>query len=262
MLRNFSDLLYQVTGIFVDERKKHLLQTKIDRLLNRKGIASYEEYWELINHPQNRTEFQEFLDMMTTNTTEFFRENNHFLYIQNNMNTIMQQNPRIQRNKEIVIWSSACSSGQEPVTIALVMLELLPPGYDLRILATDLDTKILQKAATGIYTAQECDGIPQKYFNKYFHKVGNDYQVNERVLSTISYRQFNLMSPFSFRNGFDFIFCRNVMIYFDTPTQETLINKFYDHLTMGGIFFMGHSESMVNKKHRYRPVAPAIWIKL
>ncbi|MCL2548176.1 MAG: protein-glutamate O-methyltransferase CheR [Symbiobacteriaceae bacterium] len=261
ILYKFSDLLYQTTGIATEEKKMHLLQTKLDRLLHRKGVSSYDDYWKLINSSANRAEFQEFLDTMTTNTTEFFRENDHFEYIQNNFDKIRSQNPRIDRNREVVIWSSACSSGQEPVTIALVMLELLTGGYGVRILATDLDTLILQKAARGLYTMQECDGIPAKYLSKYFSRVGNDYQASERVLSTISYRQFNLMNEFSFRHGFDFIFCRNVMIYFDNQTQEDLINKFYEHLVPGGLFFMGHSESMVNKKHRYHHTAPAIWSK-
>ena len=173
----------------------------------------------------------------------------------------MRQNPRISRNKEVVIWSAACSSGQEPVTLALVMLDLLPPGMGVRILATDLDTQILQKANRGIYTLQECEGIPANYLAKYFVRSGADYQIGDRVRNAISYRQFNLMSEFVFRHGFDFIFCRNVMIYFDNATQEALINKFYDQLVTGGLLFTGHSESMVNKKHRYKPVAPAIWLK-
>ena len=261
ILRKFSDFLYQTTGIATEERKKHLLQTKLDRLLSRKKIATYEEYWSLINHPANHDELQEFLDTMTTNTTEFFRENAHFEYIQQNFDKIRRQNPRIDRNREVVIWSSACSSGQEPVTLALVMLELLAGNYGVRILATDLDTQILQKAAQGMYSLQECEGIPAKYLSKFFRKVGSGYQASEQVLSSISYRQFNLMSSFRFRNGFDFIFCRNVMIYFDNQTQEELINKFYEQLVPGGLFFMGHSESMVNKKHSYQHVAPAIWIK-
>ena len=261
ILLKFSDLLYRTTGISTEEKKMHLLQTKLDRLINRKGFASYEDYWAMINSPANRAEFQEFLDTMTTNTTEFFRENDHFEFIQENFSRIRSQNPRIDRNREVVIWSSACSSGQEPVTLALVMLELLAGAYNVRILATDLDTVILQKAARGLYSMQECEGIPAKFLSKYFRKVDNDYQANEQVLSTISYRQFNLMNDFRFRHGFDFIFCRNVMIYFDNQTQEQLVNKFYQHLVPGGLLFMGHSESMVNKKHSYFHVAPAIWGK-
>lgn len=261
-LKRFSDLLYQQTGIAIDERKKHLLQTKMDRLLSRKGIQSYDEYWDLINVPGNHAEFQEFIDMMTTNTTEFFRENDHFTYIQNNFELIMRNNPRIKKNREVVIWSSASSSGQEPVTLALVMLELLQSyHFQVRILATDIDSQILQKAMQGIYSAQDCSGIPNNLLRKYFRQVGDDYQTTEQVRSVISYRQFNLMNDFRFRFGFDFIFCRNVMIYFDAQTQEQLINKFYDVLVPGGLFFLGHSESMVNKKHNYVPAAPSIWMR-
>jgi len=261
VLEMFSNLLYQTAGIVNDERKRHLLKTKMDRLLSRKGIGSYEEYWDLINTPGNHADLQEFFDMMTTNTTEFFRENNHFVYIQNNFNTIMQHNPRIQRNREVVIWSAASSSGQEPVTLALVMLELLGEKYGVRILATDLDTQILTKAIRGAYSPPEVEGIPPKLLSKYFSRVGEEYLTVDRVRSVITYRQFNLMHDFKFRHGFDMIFCRNVMIYFDNTTQETLVNKFYEQLVPGGMLFMGHSESMVNKQHRYRPVAPAIWLK-
>ena len=262
-LQQFSELLYAQTGIAIDDKKHYLLQTKVDRLLVKKRIRSYEEYWRLLNQPNNHADFQEFIDMMTTNTTEFFRESDHFDYLRQNFASVLQANPRIQRNGEVVIWSAASSTGQEPVTLAMVMLELLQPyNLDVRILATDIDSQVLQKAMHGVYSPQECVGIPAQLLHKYFHHLDSgDYQTTELLRSVITYRQFNLMNPFRFRYGFDFVFCRNVMIYFDSVTQQSLVEKFYDVLVPGGLFFLGHSESMINKQHRYKPVTVSIWAK-
>ena len=262
-LQQFSELLYAQTGIFIDDKKHYLLQAKVDRLLMKKRILSYEEYWRLLNQPNNHTDFQEFIDMMTTNTTEFFRENDHFDYLRQNFDAIMLDNPRIQRNGEVVIWSAASSTGQEPVSLAMVMLELLQ-SYNLsvRILATDIDSQVLHKAIHGVYSKQECVGIPVPLLQKYFQPMDSgEYRTTELLRSVITYRQFNLMNPFRFRYGFDFVFCRNVMIYFDSLTQQALVEKFYDVLVPGGLFFLGHSESMINKQHRYRPVTVSIWAK-
>ena len=264
IMDRFSNLLYQRAGISVEESKKHLLMTKIDRLLVQHRLSSYQQYWDLLQRPDNHALFQEFIDAMTTNTTSFFRENDHFEYIRMNIKQIMNLNARIRRNREFLIWSAGCSSGQESITLAMVMAELIAgafPDYKCRILATDIDTKVLTTATNGVYSHQECSMIPQTLLSKYFTRQGSDYVVNNSLLKMISYRHFNLMDEFRFRYGFDLIFCRNVMIYFNNQTQETILNKFYDNLVPGGLFFQGHSESMVSKKHSFKIVAPTIWLK-
>ena len=145
--------------------------------------------------------------------------------------------------------------------MAMVLKESLDSSIDIRILATDISSKVLKKAMSGKYTFSECDGIPNYYLTKYFYKLADGYQLKENILKMISYRYFNLMNDFNFKNSFDIVFCRNVMIYFDNKVQETLINKIYNNLTSKGFLFIGHSESLVNKQHSFKFVGPSIYRK-
>lgn len=258
--KEYSDFLYQTTGINMQANKKHLLDSKLNRLLSKNNLGSADDYIGLLSRPQNASQRQEFINMMTTNTTEFFRESNHFSFLQDRLDLIMGKNPRIKQEKTIRVWSAACSSGQEPVTIALVLKQLLG-DYQVRILATDINTRVLSKAVEGVYSEGECLGVPRFLLNAYFEKCPEGYRLGSEIRSLITYRQFNLMNEYSFKWGFDIIFCRNVLIYFDQQVQQQLINKFYGHLVGGGLLFLGHSESMVNKKHRFKSIGNSIYLK-
>lgn len=258
---DYRSLLFNRTGINVNENKQQMLMTKISRILRRKQIDSIEEYYKLLVNTNNQDDIQEFVDAMTTNTTEFFREKSHFDFITQKINFILDSNKRISKSKEIRVWSAGCSTGQEPITLAIVLSEVLGSTTDIKILATDISTKVLNKCMTGIYPEAECEGIPKNYLNKYFVKHPQGYKVSDEILSLIKYRQFNLMEDYSFKKDFDMIFCRNVMIYFDNKTQEVLLNKFYSHLVNGGLMFIGHSESLINKKHSYKYVEPSVYMK-
>lgn len=257
----FKDLIYQRAGLSISESKREMFKTKIDKLMRRHSIPSYDEYYRIVVDNTNVDMVQDFINTLTTNTTEFFREKAHFEYIKNNIENIMQDAPRIKTNREIRVWCAASSSGQEPVTITMTLKECLPDNYKIKLLATDISSKVLNKAMKGLYNDNDCDGIPKYYLTKYFSKLGNSYQVKPEILNSISYRYFNLMQEFNFKNYFDIIFCRNVMIYFDNDVQETLVNKFYRYLIPNGLLFIGHSESLINKRHRYRYVAPSLYKK-
>ena len=258
-LKSYSSFLYQKTGISISESKKEMFQMKIQKLMRWNNITSYDEYFSIISNDKNKAQLEEFINTITTNTTEFFREKAHFEYLKNNIEKILAEIPRIEKNSEIRIWCAASSSGQEPVTLAMVFREILNSRIKIKLLATDISSKVLKKAMRGHYTFAEADGIPKAYLLKYFDRVSDGYQLKSAILSSISYRYFNLMNDFNFQNKFDIVFCRNVMIYFNNQVQETLVNKIYDNLVDRGMMFIGHSESLVNKKHSFKFIGPSIY---
>lgn len=257
--RSYSELLYQKTGISISESKKEMFHIKIQKLMRRNNIESYDDYFKIISNSNNSKQIQDFINTITTNTTEFFREKGHFDFLTDNIDSILKKIPRIERNKEIRVWCAASSSGQEPITLAITLKECLASNIKIKILATDISSKVLTKAMKGVYSESECEGIAKYYLIKYFDKVPGGYKAKDSILNIINYRYFNLMQSFNFNHYFDLIFCRNVMIYFNTQVQETLINKFYQNLIPEGLLFIGHSESLINKKHSYKYVGPSIY---
>lgn len=260
--KKIQDYIYDKLGIDVDEKKKETVTTKITKLMNRHMMKSPNDYINYVTKTTDPNMIQEFFNEITTNTTEFFRESSHFDYIRNNINLILGDIPRIKKEGEIRLWSAPCSSGEEPVTLAIVLKECLPPGINIKILATDISEKVLNKAIKSLYTENECKGIPKTYLLKYFRKQADGfYETVPDIKKLITYRLFNLMDNFNFKKGFDIIFFRNLMIYFDRDVQEKVVNKFYDVIVPNGLFFIGHSESMLNKKHKFKYVETALYKK-
>lgn len=257
----YTDLLYKKTGIFISQNKRDTFKMKVDKSMAKQDIDSYEEHLNYLCTKDSQEYFQHFINDITTNTTEFFREKEHFNFIEQNLKTILKNNPRILNSKEIRIWSAGCSSGQEPVTLSMFFNKYLTDDIDIKILATDIDSKVLSQAIRGIYSYADCENIPKSLLSNYFYKTNQSFSVKEEIKDTITYRHFNLMDNFRFKKGFDIIFCRNVMIYFNNNIQEKLINKFYDVLVPGGLLFISHSESLVNKSHNYKYLGPAIYMK-
>ena len=262
--KRLQDFIYDKLGLDQDDKKKETVTTKIVKLMNRKGMKSPSEYVNYLFGTSDPDEIQEFFNEITTNTTEFFRESAHFDYIKNNINNIIADIPRIKRDFEIRVWSAPCSSGEEPVTTAIVLKECLPQGINIKILATDIDERILGKAMRGVYTESECKGLPKQYLIKYFAKQPDGfYQLSGDIKKCITYRKLNVMEDFKkyIKKDFDMIFCRNLMIYMDRDVQEQLVNKFYEVLIPNGLFFIGHSESLMNKKHSFRYIQTALFKK-
>ncbi|MGE5417044.1 MAG: CheR family methyltransferase [Acidobacteriota bacterium] len=257
----FSELLYEQAGLAISPQKINVLQAKLNKVMNRKQIGSYDELLRRISEPGNELDFQDLIDIVTVHTTEFFREKEHFEYLRNNMSQLIHSNPRIAQQREIRIWTAASSTGQEPVTIAMVLSDCMPDGISVKVLATDISKASLMTAQMGVYSREQCEDIPKYYRIKYLEPLNDGYRVKDEIKSLISYRLFNLMNEFPFKKGFDIIFCRNVMIYFDMPVQQQLIDKMSDHLIPGGLLFVGHSESLSNKKHNLSFVGPSIYMK-
>ena len=259
--QRYSKFIYDVFGIYLKEEKKQVLQNKLSKLMGRNNISSYDDFYDILVWAKDKQILLEFAQEITINKTEFFREINHFDFIKDKIAFILKSNERIIKRGEIRVWSSASSTGEESYTIAMVLKECLPQGVKIKILGTDISNRVLQAAQQGIYSANICNDVPPYYLQKYFQKVDEKFRVGDTIKELLTFRVFNLMSTFPFKNTFDIIFCRNVMIYFDLQVQQRLLDKFYRVLTPGGLLFIGHSESLTGKSHKFEYVQPTIYIK-
>jgi chemotaxis protein methyltransferase CheR len=259
------DYLNKSFGIFVEESKKDLLSQKLAKLMEDDEVETAAEYYHFIVAPpiseRHKKIRNNFVDNVTVHKTNFFRENHHFEFIKKNIDKIIQESPRIQQTKEVRVWSSACSTGEEPYTLAMVFKEILPPGYRVKILGTDISPQSIRKALEGVYKFSIEDNLTSFYINKYFTHDGQYHRVTDDIRQSVTFRLFNLMEQFPFSNPFDIIFCRNVMIYFNRETQEKLVNNFYEHLAESGLLFIGHSESLIQIKHSFNYYEPTIYKK-
>lgn len=259
--KKFSELIYDNLGVYYNDDKSEVLHTKLNKLMRRLDIQNYDEYYQFLLNDNKKANWTMFVDEITTHKTDFFREQDHFTYIKDQIRDILKNNPRISDNNEIRVWSSACSSGEEAYTLAFVLKETLPYYIDIKILATDVSSKVILDAQSGIYPQDIEKDIKPEYLHQYFKKSGNEYKIIPEIKKLITFRTFNLMNYFPFRHNFDIIFCRNVMIYFDFITQEQLIKKFYNVLNDGGLLFIGHSENLTKKQGKFKYVRPAVYLK-
>ncbi|MHC4182030.1 MAG: CheR family methyltransferase [Planctomycetota bacterium] len=265
----FRKLIYKSCGIHLTSSKKELVKARLSKRLTKTGINSFEQYYKFVTrHDKSGNELVHLLDSISTNKTDFFREKRHFDFLNAKLLPELIKKKEKARNKILRIWCAASSSGEEPYTLAITILNHINPndGWNIKILATDISTKILQKAIKGIYGRDSLKGISPAIVSAHFKRVvidkSNCFQVKDHLKKLITFRRFNLMSPkFPFRNPFDFIFCRNVMIYFDTETQHGLISKFYDCLPKDGHLFIGHSETLSKKTHGFKYIEPAVYQK-
>ncbi len=257
----FSKLIYNNLGIVINDTKVDMLKNKLTKLMNKNGIKSYDEFYEFLLQKGHEELLINFFDEMTINKTDFFRENYHFEFIKQKKNFILEKNHRIIRNRELRAWSSACSTGEEAYSLAITLKEAFGDQLIIKILATDVSHRVVSSAINGIYPLSIHEEIDRYYLGKYFIRNANHYQVSDAIRELITFRVFNLTHPFPFSNTFDLILCRNVMIYFDAKFQQTLLQKFYQQLTPGGLFLVGHSESFINRQHHFKYIQPTIYLK-
>jgi len=262
----FCEYLYKNMGIYIEPSKKSLLAQKLTKLMNDGGIQNSGEYYHFIVSPPISEKQKElknkFTDTVTVHKTNFFRENNHFEFMQRNIAKIIEESPTIKFTNELRVWSSACSTGEEAYTLSMLLKEILPSGIRAKILATDISPDSIRKAMAGVYKFGPEDNITNYYINKYFTKTGDTWVISDEIKNNVSFRLFNLMEPFPFKNPFDIIFCRNVMIYFDKEVQEKLVNNFYNSLSKNSLLFIGHSESLIQIKHQFTYHEPTIYKKV
>lgn len=264
----FRELIFEKSGINLHEGKKELLRTRLSARIRAKDLSSFKDYYELIVKDKTDSELMGLLDAISTNLTSFFREVNHFHFLESDIIPEIIARGRDSNNKVLRCWSAGCSSGEEPYTIILSLLNNaeISDAWNIKMLATDLSLEMLEKATRAVYAEAKIKTVPKDMIKKYFVKGTKEkqglYRVRQEISRLVQFKRFNLMTKtFPFRHKFDFIFCRNVMIYFDKPTQEILISKFYDSLTKGGYLLIGHSESLTGIQHQFKYVLPTIYRK-
>lgn len=235
----FKDIIYNESGIHFSDINRPVLESRLRERARVYQMDGIEEYYDLIISVE--PELRLLLDSVTTNLTRFFRNSLHFETFSQII--IPEILARKKSEKFLRIWSAGCSTGEEPYSLAMVMEDLLSPGWTYEIVASDLSFGVLTTAKEGFYIETRVDGIPENYLNKYFIKEEKGYKVIDSIKKNIRFDYHNLKNESGLR-GLDIIFCRNVIIYFDRKAQEAVVKKFYNALKIGGYLFLGHSESL------------------
>ena len=242
-------------------KKRGLIEGRMTNMLRTRGFQSFQQYIDILLKDTSGKECSAMLNKLTTNYSYFMREPEHYKFLTDIALPYLVK--RRQSTRDLRIWSAGCSAGQEAYTTAMLLDEYFGSQksmWDTRILATDISMNMLAQAQKAIYPADNLKDIPPAWKQKYFVKVsGDSYQVCDKIRSQVIFRPMNLMDPFQHKKPMDIIFCRNVMIYFDTPTKDRLVQKFYHATAEGGFFFIGHSEGIDKMTSGYRYLKPAIY---
>ncbi len=261
----FCRLVHGHAGIHLTAQKKELVRARLTKILRNRGLKSFQEYYEIVLADRSGAELAGLLDAISTNLTSFWREPAHFQFLAQEILPSWPRNLRQPRRANL--WSAGCSTGEEPYTLAMVMLDAFA-GEDfsrVKIYASDINTQVLAQAEAGVYPFSRAEPLPVAWQRRFFQKGVRHRQglvrVKPEVRSLVHFFRLNLMTPFPFGEEMDVIFCRNVMIYFEKETQVTLVEKFYHCLKPGGYLFIGHSESLCNHQHRFTYVKPTIYRK-
>lgn len=264
--KQISSLLYRNFGINLTEKKQTLVRGRLNKIIRTKGYVNFTNYYNAINEDKSGMLQIELADHLSTNHSYFFRENEHFKYLTINTLPEIEKSNILKDPSELRIWCAGCAAGEEPYTLAILLKEYFGNKLiDTKpvILATDISTSALSAAKSGIYSEDKLKSMPSKYLGKYFNKIDNGkYSVKTSLRNLILYKRLNLMrDTFPFKNKFHIIFCRNVMIYFDKKTRETLISKYYINLIDNGILFIGHSETIGRSSSQFKYIIPAVYRK-
>jgi chemotaxis protein methyltransferase CheR len=264
--KEICSLTHRLAGIHLNEGKRELVSARLGKRIRKLGLKSLGEYISYVREQKTQEELTSMLDALTTNLTSFWRESKHFDYLTNTLLPRWISNAEQTRESRLRVWSAGCSTGEEPFGAAMLLLnELEQYKIDLKVLATDLSTKVLETAKAGLYDAERIKHVPAEIRAQYFVPEKTDektrYRVHPRIRGIVSFSRLNLMDPWPMKGLFDYIFCRNVMIYFDKPTQQALVDRYYGILRSGGVLFVGHSESLAGINHKFRFLQPTIYEK-
>lgn len=251
------------TGIVLNEAKHNMVYGRLARRLRALELDSFASYLAVIESDEG--ELVNFINAVTTNLTAFFREKHHFEYLKSTVFPhLMKQNAASRR---IRIWSAGCSTGEEPYSLAITVREFFPEssGWDVKILASDLDTNVISHAQRGVYGIDRVKDIPRQQLSRWFVKgTGKNegmVRVRRELSDIITFKPVNLLQPWPFKGPFDIIFCRNVVIYFDAPTKIQLFGRYADILMPNGHLFIGHSESLFKISDRFNLIGNTIYQK-
>ena len=257
-------------GIKMPEVKKGMLESRLQKRLRKLGMSSFEEYGDYLFSPEGqKNEVVNMINQVTTNKTDFFREPAHFDYLFNHALPELIRTTGIGVRRPLEIWSAGCSSGEEPYTIAMVMAEFAAQndGFDYNILGTDISMKVLKTAVRGIYKEQLAEPIPERLKMRYLLRSRDRERRQVRIVphlrQKVRFKYLNFMSQeLRVDRTMDLIFCRNVIIYFERAIQQELIRKLCDNLAVGGLLFLGHSETLHGMSFPLVPVSPMVYRKI
>lgn len=261
-----SRLVYEQCGINLHEGKKQLVKARLGKRLREGNYKTFGDYYRYVTTNEGRDELISMIDALSTNLTYFFREENHFHKLANIIEMVGKASRKEKLRKKLSVWSAGCSTGEEPYSIAMTIQECAEGGsWDIKILGTDISTRVLKIASKGIFDGEKLKNVPTTVLRKYFQKgFGNNegqYRVKKIIRNMVHFSRFNLMDEPPRNQSFDVVFCRNVMIYFDKKTQEALINRFHGCLNRGGFLFIGHSESLTGLSHELEYIEPGVYRK-
>src|SRR3990172_1120279 len=254
--------MYDMSGISLPEGKISLVKSRLLNRLMILGLSSFEEYVDLVERDSSGQELIAMVDILTTNQTSFFREPQHFEFLKKHV--LPSINGKYQK---VRVWCAGCSSGEEPYSLAIIFQEENSQieRSDVKILATDISVRVLKVAERGVYSHEHIKNIQPHLLQKYFTRQQENgewmFRINENIKSLVRIARLSLVEGWPMRGPFHFIFCRNVMIYFDQAVREKLVARFYQLLMPGGHLFIGHAESLTGLSHKFTYVAPAIFRK-
>jgi chemotaxis protein methyltransferase CheR len=272
-LKLLQTLVYQECGMYFDERRAHFLQDRLQRRLKACRLDTFYSYYRLLTSSEGKAELTALLEILTVNETSFFRNKPQLDLFQRQILEQMLHRKQERRDWTLRLWSAGCSTGQEPYTMAMQVADalayyylrnplpfdmptpkpLIPPPWRVEILASDISYSALRTAQEGVYSEAQMEPVDYMFRLRYFDKLGDHYQVKKAVRELVHFDFHNLKTEFLPQRN-DFIFCRNVMIYFDEAEQKRLIDKFYRCLNPGGYLFVGHAESLFGLTDRFRMI--------
>ena len=265
--KTISDIVYKHCRINLHTGKKELVRARLAKKLREGNFNSFPEYLKYVFEDKTGREFSNFIDTLSTNLTSFFREKQHFDFLRGNFLPSLIERKKKNKNYKIRAWSAGCSSGEELYSIAITLKEALEGHgqWDVKVLGTDISTRMLETARQGYYDSERVSSVSIQQRNKYLllkqEKNQKYFEVSKALRDIVVVRHLNLMENWPIKGPLDFIFCRNVMIYFDKPTQQYLIDRYWELLSSGAVLFTGHSESLTGIKHRFKYVQPTIYMK-
>lgn len=264
----FSGFIYDEVGIKMPPAKKTMLEARLQKRLKALGLNTFEEYADFVFSSAGKAdEIIHLIDVVTTNKTDFFREPAHFDYLVKSAVPSLIDGRDAGLKSPLKIWSAGCSTGEEPYTLAMVLSEFAAstPSFRTSILASDISTSVLSKARNAIYSEDRVDTIPLHLKKKYLLRSRDAskslVRIAPQLRAMVNFRRLNFMEDFGLPEQMDIIFCRNVIIYFDKPTQERLLNRFHQQLVRGGFLFLGHSETLNGLNVPLHPVASTVYRK-
>ena len=250
----FIKLIYKKTGLHYEYNKKYFVQKRIEKRAELLKMEALNDYFMMLKFSDDSSEFYRLINDLTVNETYFFRD---FPQLRNFAEDVLPLFAKENENrKKIKIWSAACSTGEEPYTLFIILQEMLenPVEWEIQTIASDINNEVLQSARNGLYDSRSIKDMPPEYLEKYFTKHLNKYLINPNVRKAVSFKQMNLMDENQMSNisGCDFIFCRNCLIYFDDVSRKNVVSSFYESLNPGGYLFLGHSESVGRISSNYK----------